>query len=46
THVITPYDCVYVAPGTTHQFRATGTEPLGFLCMVDRVRDRPQVLAR
>lgn len=43
THEITPYDCVYVAPGTRHQFRATGTEPLGFLCVVDRVRDRPQV---
>lgn len=43
THQIAPYDCVYVAPGTKHQFRATGTEPLGFLCVVDRVRDRPQV---
>lgn len=44
THEIAPYDCVYVAPGTTHQFRATGTELLGFLCVVDRVRDRPQVM--
>ncbi len=41
---IAPYDCVYVAPGTTHQFRATGGEPLGFLCVVDRVRDRPRVV--
>jgi mannose-6-phosphate isomerase-like protein (cupin superfamily) len=41
---IAPYDCVYVAPGTTHQFRATGNEPLGFLCVVDRVRDRPRVI--
>ena len=43
-HEIEPYDCVYVAPGTKHQFRATGSEPLGFLCVVDRVRDRPQVV--
>ena len=41
---IAPYDCVYVAPGTKHQFRATGREPLGFLCDVDRVRDRPCVI--
>lgn len=40
---IAPFDCVYVAPGTKHQFRATASEPLGFLCVVDRVRDRPQV---
>jgi len=41
---IAPFDCVYVAPGMQHQFRATGTEPLGFLCVVDRVRDRPRVV--
>ncbi len=41
---IAPFDCVYVAPETPHQFRATGLEPLGFLCAVDRVRDRPQVV--
>jgi quercetin dioxygenase-like cupin family protein len=40
---IAPFDCVYVAPGVFHQFRATGKEPLGFLCTVDRVRDRPEV---
>jgi mannose-6-phosphate isomerase-like protein (cupin superfamily) len=45
TYDIAPFDCVYVAPGTVHQFRATGVEPLGFLCVVDRVRDRPQVVA-
>ncbi len=28
---------------TWHQFRATRGEPLGFLCMVDAVRDRPQL---
>jgi mannose-6-phosphate isomerase-like protein (cupin superfamily) len=26
-----------------HQFRATGTQPLGFLCVVNRERDRPQL---
>jgi len=44
-HSIAPFDCVYVSPGTRHQFRATGKEPLGFLCVVDRVRDRPQVIS-
>lgn len=44
THDIAPFDLVYVAPGSKHQFRATGAEPLGFLCVVDRVRDRPQVV--
>jgi hypothetical protein len=28
---------------TWHQFRATGDEPLGFLCMVDAARDKPQL---
>ena len=44
THEIAPFDCVYVAPGSKHQFRATGREPLGFLCVVDRVRDRPRAV--
>jgi quercetin dioxygenase-like cupin family protein len=43
SYAIAPYDCVYVAPGTLHQFQATGGEPLGILCTVDRVRDRPQL---
>ena len=38
---IAPYDAVYVAPHTAHQFRASATEPLGFLCIVDRERDKP-----
>jgi quercetin dioxygenase-like cupin family protein len=41
---VRPFDCVYVAPGAVHQFRATGAEPLGFLCIVDRERDRPEVV--
>jgi len=36
------HDRVYVAPHTFHQFHASGTEPLGFLCIVDRERDRPR----
>ena len=38
---LAPNDCVYVAPDTFHQFHATAGVPLGFLCLVDRVRDRP-----
>jgi quercetin dioxygenase-like cupin family protein len=37
------HDCVYIAPDTFHQFHALGEEPLGFLCIVDRERDRPQL---
>lgn len=36
-------DLVTVPAMTWHQFRATRGEPLGFLCMVDAVRDRPQL---
>jgi len=39
---IAPFDCVYVSPGVAHQFRATGDEPMGFLCTVDRVRIGPR----
>ena len=44
SYEIAPFDCVYVSPGVAHQFRATGDEPLGFLCTVDRVRDRPELI--
>jgi quercetin dioxygenase-like cupin family protein len=36
-------DLVSVPPMYWHQFRAGSGEPLGFLCMVDRERDRPQL---
>src|SRR5205085_11872495 len=36
-------DLVSVPPMTWHQFRAAGSEPLGFLCMVASTRDRPQL---
>jgi len=36
-------DLVTVPPLTWHQFRATAGEPLGFLCMVNAARDKPQL---
>jgi quercetin dioxygenase-like cupin family protein len=36
-------DLVTVPAMTWHQFRATRDEPLGFLCMVDAQRDKPQL---
>jgi mannose-6-phosphate isomerase-like protein (cupin superfamily) len=36
-------DLVTVPPMTWHQFRATKGEPLGFLCMVNAARDKPQL---
>lgn len=35
------HDVVYVAPSALHQFHADRVEPLGFICVVDRYRDRP-----
>jgi quercetin dioxygenase-like cupin family protein len=40
---IEPRDLVTVPPLTWHQFRASPSEPLGFLCMVNAVRDKPQL---
>lgn len=37
------HDVVYVAPGTLHQFQADRGVKLGFLCTVDRYRDRPEL---
>jgi mannose-6-phosphate isomerase-like protein (cupin superfamily) len=36
-------DLVTVPPMTWHQFRASKGEPLGFLCMVNARRDKPQL---
>lgn len=41
---IEAFDLVYVAPATPHCFSADRGEPLGFLCLVDRERDRPEAL--
>jgi quercetin dioxygenase-like cupin family protein len=43
-YALRPGDLVRVAPGDPHQFRNTGNEPLGFLCVVDSERDRPTAL--
>jgi quercetin dioxygenase-like cupin family protein len=40
---VKPLDLVTIPSWTWHQFRATDGEPLGFLCMVNVLRDRPQV---
>lgn len=40
---IEPLDLVSVPAFAWHQFRAAADEPLGFLCMVDATRDRPQL---
>jgi mannose-6-phosphate isomerase-like protein (cupin superfamily) len=42
-HDIARNDLVSVPPMTWHQFRAADDEPLGFLCLVSRERDRPQL---
>ncbi|RAI43189.1 cupin domain-containing protein [Rhodoplanes roseus] len=36
-------DLVFIPPMTWHQFRATGDAPLGFLCLVNARRDKPQL---
>jgi mannose-6-phosphate isomerase-like protein (cupin superfamily) len=37
------FDLVHIPPMTWHQFRTIGDEPMGFLCMVNAARDRPQL---
>ncbi len=40
---VRPHDLVTIPAWTWHQFRATGREPLGFLCMVNATRDKPRL---
>jgi quercetin dioxygenase-like cupin family protein len=40
---VKPFDLVSIPSLVWHQFRATAGEPLGFLCMVNVLRDRPQL---
>lgn len=42
-HEVAERDLVEVPPMTWHQFRAAPDAPLGFLCLVARERDRPQL---
>ena len=41
--ILAQNDLVTVPPMIWHQFRAASDAPLGFLCMVDALRDKPQV---
>ena len=41
---MTPFDVLYIGPDVPHQFLNTGDEPFGFICVVDRERDRPRVV--
>ena len=40
---VNPFDLITIPAWTLHQFRATRGEPMGFLCMVNNDRDKPQV---
>jgi len=42
-HAVGEHDLVTVEPLTWHQFRADAGCALGFLCLVSRERDRPQL---
>jgi mannose-6-phosphate isomerase-like protein (cupin superfamily) len=44
--LIGTHDLITVPAMTWHQFRATRGEPLGFLCMVNATRDKPQLPSR
>jgi quercetin dioxygenase-like cupin family protein len=37
------FDLVHIPAMTWHQFRTRGSEPMGFLCMVNVERDKPQL---
>ncbi len=38
-----PFDLVSIPSWTWHQFRAAEDAPLGFLCLVNAVRDKPRL---
>jgi quercetin dioxygenase-like cupin family protein len=40
---VKPHDLVTIAGWSWHQFRAAPSEKLGFLCLVNATRDRPQL---
>lgn len=42
-HPIGLHDLITVPPLAWHQFRAAEDEPLGFLCLVNAERDRPEL---
>jgi quercetin dioxygenase-like cupin family protein len=40
---VAPHDLVTIPAWAWHQFRANAGEPMGFLCMVNHQRDKPQL---
>jgi quercetin dioxygenase-like cupin family protein len=40
---VKPFDLISIQAWTWHQFRASRGEPMGFLCMVNAMRDKPQL---
>lgn len=42
-HDVATHDLITVPPHTWHQFRAGDDAPLGFLCLVNAERDRPEL---
>jgi quercetin dioxygenase-like cupin family protein len=42
-HDLNLHDVIFISPETIHQFHADKKEPLGFLCIVDRYRDKPVI---
>ncbi|TVR32153.1 MAG: cupin domain-containing protein [Balneolaceae bacterium] len=42
-HDLNLHDAIFISPETIHQFHADKKEPLGFLCIVDRYRDKPVI---
>jgi mannose-6-phosphate isomerase-like protein (cupin superfamily) len=42
-HPVRQNDLVTIPPWVWHQFRATRGAPMGFLCMVNQARDKPQL---
>ncbi len=40
---VKPFDLVTIPAWTWHQFRASAGERMGFLCMVNQQRDKPQL---
>jgi quercetin dioxygenase-like cupin family protein len=42
-HKVKPHDLITIPPWAWHQFRPAHGENLGFLCLVNAERDRPQL---
>lgn len=42
-HTVRQNDLITIPPWVWHQFRATAGAPMGFLCMVNQQRDKPQL---